>query len=105
MQIWILSLAGLIVLEAVADYFAGGFAQNGKIIWAVLSLSSYVLANASWLVSIRHGSGLARGASIFAISSVLLGVAIGVLVYHEHLSGLQYAGIVLGVIALVLILY
>ncbi|MGI9118375.1 MAG: hypothetical protein ACR2IQ_02410 [Minisyncoccia bacterium] len=105
MQIWIFALVGLIILEALADYFAGGFATNGKIIWAITSLLCYIFANISWLVSIRNGSGLAKGAAIFAISSVLLGAAIGILVYNEHLSVLQYIGIGVGVVALALILY
>lgn len=105
MQIWIISLIILIILEAIADYYAGGFAKTGKIIWAVISIITYTMANISWLISIRNGSGLAKGASIFAISSVLLGVSIGILIYHEQLSSLQYFGVGLGIIALFLILY
>lgn len=70
-----------------------------------MAIATYTMANISWLISIRNGSGLAKGASIFALSSVLLGVGIGILIYNEQLTHLQYFGVGLGIVALVLILY
>lgn len=71
---------------------------------AIISITFYLFANISWLISMKNGVGLSRGASIFAISSVLLGVAIGTLIYQEKLSWLQWSGVFVGIIALILIL-
>ncbi len=98
-------LAGLIVLEACADYFAGLFETNtSKIIFAVTALLFYIVANISWLYSVKHGVGLGRGAVLFGVIQTLLGIVIGILFFKESYTNVQYVGMVLGVVAMVLVI-
>jgi glucose uptake protein GlcU len=100
---WILPLAILIVFEGLADYFAGKFGENNKIIFGIISFTGYAIANLSWLIAVKNGSGLARGAVIFAVASALLAVLIGVLIFKENLGKVQLIGVGLGIVSLALI--
>ncbi len=104
MWLWIIPLLGLLLFEALADYFAGGFSHNQKIYFAVIAMLFYIIGNLSWLVSLKNGSGLTRGAILFSVGSALLAVAIGYFVYKEELSPHQIVGVFLGLMSVFLIL-
>lgn len=103
-MIWILPLIGLIGFELIADVFAKEYALKGGQLWLV-ALIFYIIGNSFWLYSIRHGSGLARGADIFAVSTAVLATFIGVYFFHEELKYIQLLGLGLGIISLVLIFW
>ena len=106
MSYWIVPLAILIAFEFIADVFAKQYSlEPTKLYWAAISLLGYMLANTAWLIAIRNGSGLGRGAVIFSVASAILAVGIGFLMYHETISRTQSAGVVLGIVALVLIFW
>ncbi len=94
------------VFELVADIFAKEWSLgNRSIFYAILSLFSYLLANTSWLIALKSGSGLARGAIIFSVTSAILASIIGLIFYKEHLTAVQIVGMGLGVVSLVLIFW
>lgn len=103
---WIIPLAILVFFEMIADILAKEWSLgNRPIFYAILSLVAYLLANSSWLIALKYGSGLARGAIVFSIASAILASAIGLFFYKEQLSTLQIFGVVLGLISLVLIFW
>jgi glucose uptake protein GlcU len=103
-MIWILPLIGLIFFEMIADIFAKEYSLRGGWFWFI-SLACYIIGNSFWLYSIRHGSGLARGADIFAVSTAILATFIGVYYFNENLRALQMIGIAFGIVSLVLIFW
>ncbi len=103
---WIIPLAILVFFEFLADIFAKEWSLRNYPWWlAMFALISYLLANTSWLYALRSGSGLARGAIVFSVSSAILATLVGVLFYREELSQTQIVGSVLGIIALFLIFW
>jgi drug/metabolite transporter (DMT)-like permease len=102
---WIFPLALLIVFEAVADIFAKQWSVKGHWWFGALSLASYLLANTFWLFALKNGSGLARGGMIFAVACAVLALGLGVVIYKEHLNKVQMAGVIFGIISLVLIFW
>ena len=103
---WIIPLGILILFEAIADVFAKEWSLgNRSIFYALLSLFSYLLANTSWLIAIKSGSGLARGAIIFSVASAILASIIGLIFYKEHLTAIQIVGVSLGIVSLVFIFW
>jgi len=102
---WIFPLSLLIFFELVADYFAKEYSLKGGWIFWVLAILGYVIANIFWLSAIRNGSGLARGAILFSVGSAVVAVALGVLLFKEHVSPIQVVGCLLGIISLVLIFW
>ena len=105
MNKWILPLCILILFEGVADVFAKDWSVKGGIWLAVLSLVSYLIANAFWLFALRNGSGLGKGAIIFSVSSAVIAVTLGLVFYHENVSRVQSVGILFGLVSLFLIFW
>ncbi len=103
-MIWILPLIGLIGFEVIADIFAKEYSLHGGWFW-FCAIACYVIGNSFWLYSIRHGAGLARGATIFSVSTAILATITGVYFFHEELRTYQLLGIALGVVALALIFW
>ncbi len=102
---WIIPLAFLIIFEIVADIFAKEWSLKSSVILWVAAIGSYVIANTFWLFALKQGSGLARGASIFSVASALLALVIGIIMYKEQLSTIEYVGIGLGVVSLLCIFW
>jgi len=101
---WLPFLLALVAFELIADIFAKQFAISGKLVFAFCSMLGFVAANTAWIISLRTGAELSRGAVLFAILSAIGAAAIGLLVYHEHTNRYQVLGLGVGIIAIVLLL-
>ncbi len=102
---WVFPLSLLILLEALADIFAKEWSLHGTWIRGAGSLLAYVIANMFWLIALRDGAGLARGAIIFSVASAILAVGIGLFLYKEQLTTTQIVGICIGVVAIALLFW
>ena len=102
---WLLPLSILILFEAVADILAKEYAQRNSWWYGGAALLGYLLANTSWLIALKAGSGLGRGAVIFSVASAILAVLIGVVLYKEQVTPIQLVGMLLGVVAIGLIFW
>ena len=97
---WVTFILILVLFEVIADVLAKQFALNGKLVIAVFSILGYVAANIAWLISLRSGGELSKGAVIFAALSGIAAVVIGLLVYREKVGPYQIVGLVLGIVAI-----
>ena len=61
-----------------------------------------LFTNIFFLYGLVHGAGLARGTVWFGILSSVFAVIIAVIFFREHLTYLQWFGLVLGMISIVL---
>jgi multidrug transporter EmrE-like cation transporter len=105
MKNWIFPLSLLVIFEALADIIAKKFAITHKPIIAIGALAVYLIANIFWLIALKNGAELSRGAILFSLFSYLLAIIIGVGFYKEHLSLIQGIGVCLGVVSLVMIMW
>ncbi len=97
-------LAGLIFFEVLADIFTKEDSIRKNPWTFFLAITCYLLANISWLISMRYRSNLSVGANIFAVSTGIIATIIGCGFYNEILTIKQIAGIGLGCISLALIM-
>lgn len=102
---WIIPLALLIIFEALADIFAKNWSLQRTTWTAIASLFLFLVANSFWLLALKNGSGLGRGAIIFAVATAIIAVLLGVLVYKEPANKFQIIGFFLGIASLVLIFW
>ena len=102
---WVIALLFLIGFEAVADILSKEYALHGTFLYWVLALSGYIIANVFWLISIRKGSGLARGAILFSVGSAIVAVLIGALKFQEKIGKVELVGILIGILSVVLIFW
>ena len=89
----------------VADILAKEWSLHGNWIRWTGSILGYIVANIFWLFALKGGSGLAKGAAIFSISSAIIAVLLGIILYKESLTTVQLIGIGIGIISLVLIFW
>ena len=97
---WVYFLLLLVAFELLADILAKQFSLNGKYIFAILSLLGFLVANTAWLITLRTGADLGKGAVLFSVLSGIGAVMIGVLVYHEKTTPWQIIGLLLGIAAI-----
>ena len=97
---WLYFLLLLVAFELLADILAKQFALNGRILFAILALLGFLAANTAWLISLRTGAELGKGAVLFSVLSGIGAVMIGVLVYHEKTTPWQIIGLGLGIAAI-----
>ena len=100
---WIVFLIGLILGEAVAGVFVKQHSITKTPATFLFAMAFYIIANVSWLTSMRYRSNLTIGANIFSIGGGLLAAFIGIYFYGEVISTQQIIGIVLGVLSLCLL--
>ena len=62
--------------------------------WLVLGTVAYILTVPGWLFVMRHVPLSSIGA-LYAVTTVLLLAAIGILGFHERLRGLEVLGLIL----------
>lgn len=97
---WLSFLLLLVAFELVADVLVKQFALNGKLVFAALSLLGYVIANILWLISLRMGAELGKGAVLFSVLSAVGAVLIASLIYKEKVGPYGLIGLVLGIVAI-----
>lgn len=97
---WLYFLLLLVAFELVADILAKQFAVSGKYFFAVLAIVGFIAANTAWLISLRTGAELSRGAILFSVLSGIGAVLIGLFIYHEKVSPYQAIGLALGIAAI-----
>jgi drug/metabolite transporter (DMT)-like permease len=102
---WIIALGLLVTFEAIADILSKEYALHGTFLYWSLSLLGYVVANIFWLISIRKGSGLARGAILFSVGSAIAAILIGVIKYQEKIGRVEFVGILVGILSIILIFW
>lgn len=97
---WLYYLLLLVVFELLADVLAKQFAISGKLVFAILAIIGFIAANTAWLISLRTGVELSKGAVLFSVLSGIGAVVIGVLAYHEKTTPYQIIGLILGIAAI-----
>ncbi|MCX6713569.1 MAG: EamA family transporter [Candidatus Vogelbacteria bacterium] len=103
---WIFPLSLLILFEIIADIFAKEWSLKTQAWYLAFgALASYLIANSFWLFALKNGSGLARGAIIFSVATAIVATILGLFWYQEKVSSVQVAGIIFGLISIVLIFW
>ncbi|HUY75601.1 MAG TPA: hypothetical protein VMV29_02445 [Ktedonobacterales bacterium] len=97
---WLYFLLGLVAFELISDVFAKQFALSGKLVFAALAIAGFIAANLAWLIALRTGAELSKGAILFSVLSGIGAVLIGLLAFHEKVSPYQLVGLALGVAAI-----
>jgi multidrug transporter EmrE-like cation transporter len=102
---WFIFLLLLILFEIIADVFVKEHSIKKTYLTFFAALSFYITANICWLISMRYKSNLTIGANIFSVCTGLTAALIGVGLYNEQLTPLNYLGVLLGFISLLLLFH
>ncbi|GHO54782.1 EamA family transporter [Ktedonobacter robiniae] len=97
---WLWFLLLLVAFELIADILAKQFALSGKYAFAVLSIIGFIAANTAWLISLRTGAELGKGAVLFSVLSAIGALIVAYVLYNEKVNIYQVIGLILGVISI-----
>jgi hypothetical protein len=64
---WLYFLLLLVAFELLADILAKQFSLNGRYLFAIFSLLGFLAANTAWIISLRTGAELGKGAVLFSV--------------------------------------
>lgn len=95
----------VIIFELIADVLSKEWSLRPRILFLIGGILFYLIANVAWLIALRYGVGLARGVSIFSVACAIMAIIIGYIFYKESISYIQFAGIILGAVSLILIFW
>jgi multidrug transporter EmrE-like cation transporter len=103
-MIYFLAIIVLSVLGAVADSFIkiAGQRSPAHLMWLGLGALFYVLSVPGWFFVMRKVPLSVVGA-LYAASTVLLLVGIGVVGFHERLSATEVLGVTLALMAIMVL--
>jgi multidrug transporter EmrE-like cation transporter len=102
---WLWPLTALVLFEILADVFAKQYSLEPTArLWAC-SILSYIVANIFWLMALRRGAELARGAVLFSVMSAALAMLVGIGLYGEHLTRTRIFGMLLGLLSIILLFW
>jgi len=91
-----------IIFEVIGDVFFKQWSTNQKLWSLLIGLAIYAIGTIFWAISIKYEL-LSSAISIFTVLNLISVVLIGVLFFKESLSPVNYLGIVLGVMSIVLL--
>lgn len=95
-------IAGSVALEVAADVLLKKWSINDKGLLLYSGLALYFLGTVLWAFSLRHEM-LSKAISVFTVLNLVLVVLAGVFIFKEDLSLMNKAGIVLGIISIILL--
>ncbi len=98
-QIFWLLLLCAVSLEIVADVLFKEWSHHHRNNWLVFGLIVYGAGTVLWAYSLKY-EGLSKALVFFTLTNLLVGVALGTLLYKESLSLPNKAGVVLALIAI-----
>lgn len=106
---YILAIPAVAWLLLSALFFAGGeylskrwgMAPSFGLASAVIGIDA--LATLLWLPAMLHGNHLSIMGTTWLVLALIANIAIGTLVFHEHLTAAHWSGIALAAVAVVLL--
>ena len=91
-----------VILEAIADisFKQWSLTKNNTLVGVGFFI--YMIGTIFWILSLRY-EGLAKAISLFTVLNLIAIVAIGIVLFKEHLSLVNKLGIGLGIISVILL--
>lgn len=80
------------------------YVSTNNWLWVLLSMSLYIAGNLIMLRLMREG-GMSVAVSISAIAQLILANVVAFLLFGERLTGIQTAGVVVGIVAVTLMMW
>lgn len=91
-----------VLLEATADILFKKWTGNGNVWLLGVGILLYVGGTILWAASL-HFEDLGKAGTVFTILNLIIIVIAGAVLFNEHLSTLNKAGIALGIASILLI--
>jgi drug/metabolite transporter (DMT)-like permease len=102
---WIAYLLAVVLFESIADVYSKEWSIHGGWVRWLAGMGGYVIATAFWLMILKNGYTISKGVVLFSVSTLIAGLIIGLIIYKEPVNKLQAAGILIGIVSVILLLW
>jgi drug/metabolite transporter (DMT)-like permease len=100
-------LVGVIALNllfsTIGDVFAKLWGLTDNMQWLYIGLAVNVVTIFLFMLAVKIG-GLALNTTVILILTIMINVLLGFFIFHEKIGPIQWAGIALGLVSVVLVL-
>ena len=101
----IVFFACIVVFEAIALYSVKRFSKSNETMFLIFSILSYAIIPLFFFKILKEGQGISTVNILWNVMSTVYGVLIGVLLFSEVIHGIQWIGIILGILSIFLIMW
>lgn len=98
---WLLIFAATMI-DTFGDISSKYSAVKGKNIYLFTAVILYILSTFIWAISLKHQE-LSKATVIFNTLNIITVVLAGVYIFNETLSLINIAGIILGIVSIILL--
>lgn len=98
--IWLLLSA---LFFACGEYASKQWGYAPSLALTIMTVGIYALGTLAWLPALLHNNHLAIMGTAWLLLATIATVAIGILVFHEHVTTIKAVGIVFSLISLILL--
>jgi multidrug transporter EmrE-like cation transporter len=95
-------IAAAVALEVVGDILFKKWSLGSKNVILMIGLAIYFIGAIFWAISLKY-EFLSKAISVFTILNLIIIALAGVLMFKEDLSLVNKAGIILGIISVILV--
>ena len=88
---------------ALGEYLSKQWGMQPSWQTTLMVVGAYALGTLTWLPALLHKNQIAVMGTLWLVLAIVATVAIGVFFYHEQLTVLQWTGVVLALISLVIL--
>lgn len=99
---FLILIAVVTIFEVAGDILFKEWSIHNKNYLLIIGIFLYMCATTFWAFTLKY-QDLSMAVVIFGVLTVVVGALVGVLLYHEQLSTLNYIGIVFGIICIILL--
>ena len=92
-----------LALYAFGEYFSKVYANSGKLTVLLIGLVAYIGCTILWFPALKNNNKLIIMTTIWTIGYVVIGSAVGFVMFQEHLTVKQYIGFFMGAVSILLL--
>lgn len=100
--IFILLTTIVVAIDVVGDYIVKSWSLNSKSSYFILGFTLFTVANIIWIFSMKYEL-LSKIMIFYSVMGVVAGVLVGVFMFSEKLSTVNWIGFGFAVLSLILV--
>ena len=101
--LWVPLTLVALVFYSVGEYYSKTYADTGRKSLAAIATLAYLVCTILWFPTLKNNNHLAIMSVIWSVAYALVGITIGLSVFQEKLTLIQWVGTALGVVAILLL--
>lgn len=92
-----------IISYAMGEYFSKLWATSHQLNNAFIAFIAYAVSSVGWLGIMSIQKNIFAPSVVWELSSLIIAGILGVVIFKEHLSNMQWGGVILSIVAIIML--